>query len=320
MPEFLGDELRGIGVDHIGDLVHGAVLHQVLDDVDAALGHAVGKLLDGDDLGNHHLALDLLLLLGAGLLLLALAVALQRGKAPLALLLVERVGDGEAAANALFLAAPGRHGALLVAGVGRARRRFLGLLLKVLAAGRLLDLGLRLLLGGRFLLLLPLALLGLFVLFRPLLGEKRLLDGRLLGPLALLGVAHARIGERLGARVLLLLGELLQHDARTALPRLLGARLGRGLGGGRGLGFGLGLLGGRGGTTRADRAALLFLDQNGLAAPVAEALAHMARLHGPAQVQGHLAPASLAFSLVGLTHSLSVSDPFRSANAALPLR
>ena len=96
MPEFLGDELGGIGVDHIGDLVHVAVLHQVLDDVDASLGHAVGKLLNGDDLGDHDLALNLCLGLRPGdLLLLALLAAFQRGEAALALLLVERVDDGE---------------------------------------------------------------------------------------------------------------------------------------------------------------------------------------------------------------------------------
>ncbi len=55
---------------------------------------------------------------------------------------------------------------------------------------------------------------------------------------------------------------------------------------------------------------------------MAEALAHMAGLHGPAHVERHLAPAAsgLAFGLVRLTHSLSVSDPFKLANAALPLR
>ena len=31
----LGDELRGIGVDHVGDLHHLALLHQQPDDVDA---------------------------------------------------------------------------------------------------------------------------------------------------------------------------------------------------------------------------------------------------------------------------------------------
>ncbi len=36
-----------------------ALLHQVLDDVDAALGHAVGEVLDGDRFRNHHFAHDL---------------------------------------------------------------------------------------------------------------------------------------------------------------------------------------------------------------------------------------------------------------------
>ena len=33
--EFLGDELGGVGVDHVGDLGHLALLHQQLDHVDA---------------------------------------------------------------------------------------------------------------------------------------------------------------------------------------------------------------------------------------------------------------------------------------------
>jgi hypothetical protein len=47
---FLGHELGGVGVDHVGDLVHRALLHQQADDVDGALGHAVGEFLDGDRL------------------------------------------------------------------------------------------------------------------------------------------------------------------------------------------------------------------------------------------------------------------------------
>ena len=45
---FLGDDLRRIGIDHVVDRVHLALLHQELDDVDGALGHAVGEFLDGD--------------------------------------------------------------------------------------------------------------------------------------------------------------------------------------------------------------------------------------------------------------------------------
>ena len=59
--ELLGDELRGVGVDDIVDLVHLPLLHQELDDVDGALGHSVGELLDGDRLRNDDVAGDLLL-------------------------------------------------------------------------------------------------------------------------------------------------------------------------------------------------------------------------------------------------------------------
>ena len=48
--EFLGEQLRGIGVDRVGDLRHVTLLHQDLDDVDAALRHAVREFLDGDRL------------------------------------------------------------------------------------------------------------------------------------------------------------------------------------------------------------------------------------------------------------------------------
>jgi hypothetical protein len=76
--------------------VHLSLLHQELDDVDGALGHAVGEFLNGNDLRKLHLADDLLALLGHAerLLLQPLALAFQRGERTLALLLVERVGDG----------------------------------------------------------------------------------------------------------------------------------------------------------------------------------------------------------------------------------
>ena len=59
--ELLGDELGGVGVDHVGDLRELALLHQHADHVHAALRHAVGELLDGDRLGDDDLAGDLLL-------------------------------------------------------------------------------------------------------------------------------------------------------------------------------------------------------------------------------------------------------------------
>ncbi len=169
MPEFLGDELGGVGVDHIGDLAHLTVPHQELDDVDAALGHAVGELLNGNDLGHHDVALDFLLCQRSrDLLFLALLAALQRGKAALALLLVEGVGNGEAPAHAALLTAPWGDGALLVAGVGRAGRFFHLLFQEVLADGLLADFA-SLSLGLVSCVLFELALLGVFELFRPLL-------------------------------------------------------------------------------------------------------------------------------------------------------
>ena len=53
---FLGDQLRGVGIDHVGDLVHRALLHQQADDVDRALRHAVGEFLDIDGFRDDHLA------------------------------------------------------------------------------------------------------------------------------------------------------------------------------------------------------------------------------------------------------------------------
>ena len=46
--EFLGDQLRGVGIDHVGDLVHRALLHQQPDHVNGAFRHAVGEFLDVD--------------------------------------------------------------------------------------------------------------------------------------------------------------------------------------------------------------------------------------------------------------------------------
>ena len=66
--EFLGDELGGVGVDHVVDLRHLALLHQDLDDVDRALGHAVGEFLDGDRFRDRHFADELFLRLVVALL------------------------------------------------------------------------------------------------------------------------------------------------------------------------------------------------------------------------------------------------------------
>ena len=102
MAELAHDQLGRVGVDRVVDLVHRALAHQEPDDVDGALGHAVGELLDGDHLGNNHLAHHLVpRLLDAGLTqLVALAPAPQRRKRALALGLIEGVVDGELAALA----------------------------------------------------------------------------------------------------------------------------------------------------------------------------------------------------------------------------
>ena len=98
----------------------------------------------------------------------------------------------------------------------------------------------------------------------------------LFGDLALFGFAHARVGERAGARAAFIVGQGAQNDA--------GFRRGRRPFGGRGFRrFGLGALGrgfrsGRGLRLclgwRADDAALHLFDHDLLAAAVAEALAH----------------------------------------------
>ena len=60
MAELGHDQLGGVGVDHVVDLVHLALPHQQLDDIDGALAHAVGEFLNGDRFGNDHLAHDFL--------------------------------------------------------------------------------------------------------------------------------------------------------------------------------------------------------------------------------------------------------------------
>ena len=97
----LGDQqLGGVLVDRLGDGDDHAHLEQRLDQVGAALGHAVGELLDGDRLGHDDVA-DLLgrragLLVGALFLLAGAAQRGERAGAGIALV-VERAGDGELA-------------------------------------------------------------------------------------------------------------------------------------------------------------------------------------------------------------------------------
>ena len=106
MAHFLGDELRGVGVEHVGQGHHAALAHQKLDHVDRALGHAVREFLDGDRLRQNDLARDFFLLVLRSVTLQPLRAAAERGDRTRALLLARgRIGDGQAAAVALLAAA-----------------------------------------------------------------------------------------------------------------------------------------------------------------------------------------------------------------------
>src|SRR6266852_2430805 len=76
--EFLGEELGCVGIDRVGDLGHLALLHQELDHVDRAFGHAVGKLLDGNCLRDRNLPRQFLLGLIGGMAFQALGAATKR--------------------------------------------------------------------------------------------------------------------------------------------------------------------------------------------------------------------------------------------------
>ncbi len=76
---FLRHELRGIRVDRVGDLVHLAHLHEQADHIHAALRHAVREFLDGNRLGQHHVAHNLLARFIALMALHALHAALEGG-------------------------------------------------------------------------------------------------------------------------------------------------------------------------------------------------------------------------------------------------
>ena len=98
--ELRHQQFGGIGVDGLVDRRHHAHAHQRLDDVAAALGHAVGEFLHRDVLGHHHVAhhFERLGRLQQRALFFALARAAHRGEAARALVVVgERAGDGDLA-------------------------------------------------------------------------------------------------------------------------------------------------------------------------------------------------------------------------------
>ncbi len=197
----------------------------------------------------------------------------------------------------------GRGDALLVTGVGRAGGLF-RLLLEVLAGGLLADLA-RLGLGLVPLVLFALALVGLFALLRPLLVGD---DWRAAVLLAFSRSTASRWRESASARMRASFSSSESCGSTTPTRRPCASRLaawgresrrfaGRALAAASSTGCGR--------SARADRPALLLLDQNGLRAPMAEALPHMAGFHRPAHVERHLAPSAsgFAFGLVSLAHS-----------------
>ena len=333
MAEFLGDELRGVGVDHVVDLRHLALLHQQLDDVDRALGHAVGEIGDADELRNRHLADQLFLRLVAEIADRAAVAAAERSGGALAHVVgCERGDEGEPPAGFLGglrgarrpLRRRDRTGCAATGAAAERRPRaffFLGLDHGACAGSParscfgfakplLRDFaGLAL---GFFLALVAIVFLALAALGGFALGALAgFADGAmtrfLFGDLALFGFAQARIAKRVGAAVALFVGEGAKHHARW-LRRGRGRssrrlRCGNFRGRLRRRGSNFGSLG-----LGARRAALLDLDDDLLAAAVAETLAHHARLGPRLERQRFGADAQrLSVRGLGIRHSGSSS-------------
>ncbi len=74
---FLGDQLGGVGIDRVVDGRHLALFHQQADDVDRALGHAVGEIGNGDRFGNSDFAHQLFFRLVGGMALEPLGAAAE---------------------------------------------------------------------------------------------------------------------------------------------------------------------------------------------------------------------------------------------------
>ena len=300
---FLGDELGDVGVDDVVDLEELALLHQELDDVDAALGHAVGEFLDGDRLGNDDLAHDLLARAGfqrAGAL--ALAAAAHGGERALAFGIVEGVDQRQLAAAAIVGALDrfrlGRNlgldaaaqsaGPILVvldflhrlqgAGpLGNLGNRCRGLRLGIAkaAARRVLGALARRLLGLAAGVFFGLAALGLVALAGETLGLLGAAAGDLLGNAALFGLMHLGIGQGAGAGVEFIGGKLAKDHAggrarAAACSADEAGRAGCCTGAAASTGWGRGAAGRRGFRLLAGQgdAALLALDLNGVGAAV----------------------------------------------------
>src|SRR5262245_60560264 len=222
-----------------------ALLHQELDHIDAALGHAVGELLDRDGFRNGDLADELFFGLVGGVPLQPLDAAAEGGDRSLALLVgAERGHDREPSAVFLSTAARRfrRRRRSRRAGTAACARGFVLVGLErrpragpcrdaVLAEAFLrlllgLDLGFEVVFAA--LLFVDLACFGGLAL-SPLVGLAQTANERFLfRNLALFGFAQPRVVERVHARLLFFLGQAAQHHA----ARRLGGRSGRG-GGGR---------------------------------------------------------------------------------------
>ena len=77
--ELFGDKLCGIGVDRVCARGHVALLHEHAHHIDRTLGHAIGRILDGDRFRNDDLADDLFLGLGVTQPTAAPFAAAERG-------------------------------------------------------------------------------------------------------------------------------------------------------------------------------------------------------------------------------------------------
>ena len=185
------------------------------------------------------------------LLLQAFALAAQRGQRTLALLLVERVGDGEAATDAAFVAGARLDRALfLVAGIGGAGSLFFFFLDDEMLADGLLALALGLGFSRDPLLFRLLPLGGVVLLLDGLLvGDDSVLRPRLLPARAPRASRMRDFLQRPQAGVLLFVGQMRATRRRSAAGGLLGAgtRCLFGRGGRDGFGFGSSGRLGRGG-------------------------------------------------------------------------
>ena len=325
--EFRRDQLGGIRVKHVAGLHHLALLHEILDDVHRALGHAVGEFLDGDRLGQHHFAHDLLARLAVhGTLELLLAATHRRQRTAAAVLVGQRSGERELAATAVLLAlgldrlGRGNFGLDRAALDGSDATRlclffFLG---STRFSGRratarlFLGAAARLCLGLKASLLVRLAAGGFLALAAAALFFLGATRGILGSALALLDLAHLGILQRATACIHLLGGELVQHHARarrrggrrdrTGRRRLRLRRLWLGrarLQRHRGLRRFLLL-------ARQGELALLGLDDDSLRPPVREVLTHRALLHaGAFQRQRLLRGHAQRLVVFGITHSIS---------------